>query len=113
MVFVVGMCGFHSYLVCTGQTTYEKLKGSFENQVGNPYYKESCFENLYWFCRAPTAPEHFDLREEVEDASTIYHSHAKEAVTKEAMENGPEEVIEVVSPSEIKSFKLSTPSDSL
>ncbi|OMJ94332.1 hypothetical protein SteCoe_2533 [Stentor coeruleus] len=106
--FVVGMCGFHTYLLCTGQTTYEKLKGSFDNPVGNPYYRSSCWENFVWFFKNPLAPEHFDLREKVEDTSTIYHSHAKEA-----MMNSPKECNEPVSPSEIRSLKISTPSDSL
>lgn len=102
------MCGFHTYLLCTGQTTYEKLKGAFDNPVGNPYYRSNCWENFVWFFRNPLAPEHFDLREKVEDTSTIYHSHAKEA-----MMNSPKECNEPVSPSEIRSLKISTPSDSL
>ena len=102
------MCSFHTYLLCTGQTTYEKLKGSFKNRVGNPYYKSNCCENFFWFLRAPTPPEHFNLREKATEESTIQHSHSKEA-----MLNSPREANEPLSPSEIKSLKISTPSDSI
>ena len=93
--------------MCTGQTTYEKLKGTFKNSMGNPHYKSSCCENLYWFFKAPAPPEHFDLREKVEETMTIKFSHSKEAMLNSPRENEP------ISPSEIKSLKISTPSDSI
>jgi palmitoyltransferase ZDHHC9/14/18 len=106
--FVVGMCCFHTYLLCTGQTTYEKLKHTFANPVGNPYYKSNCLENFIWFFKLPKAPENFDLREKVTDLSTIQFSHSRVA-----MLNSPREPNEPLSPSEAKSLKISTPSDSI
>ena len=106
--FVIGMFGFHTYLVCTGQTTYEKLKGTFENPVGNQYFRSGCLENLIWFFKVKTAPEHFDLREKFQDVATIYQTHSKEA-----MANSPQDANEPISPSEIKSLKISTPSSSI
>ena len=96
------MCGFHLYLLFTGQTTYEKLKGAFKTPVGNPYYKSSCCENFMWFLHLPTAPEHFNLREKSTDSSIIQHSHSREA-----MLNSPREPNESSTP-ESKSLKNST-----
>lgn len=99
------MCGFHTYLLCTGQTTYEKLKGTFKNPMGNPHYKSNCLENFYWFFKAPVAPEHFSLREKVEDTMTIKFSHSKVAMLNSPRENEP------ISPSDLKSLKISSQSD--
>eukprot|EP00357_Protocruzia_adherens_P023511 CAMPEP_0115032198 /NCGR_PEP_ID=MMETSP0216-20121206/39013_1 /TAXON_ID=223996 /ORGANISM="Protocruzia adherens, Strain Boccale" /LENGTH=195 /DNA_ID=CAMNT_0002410047 /DNA_START=277 /DNA_END=864 /DNA_ORIENTATION=- len=35
--FVGILCVYHTFLICTGQTTYEHLKGRWENIAGNPY----------------------------------------------------------------------------
>ena len=96
------MCTFHLYLLFTGQTTYEFLKGTFKNPVGNPYYKSNCWENFMWFLNLPTAPEHFNLREKNTDNSTIQQSHSREA-----MLNSPRESNDPVCTAEAKAFNLS------
>eukprot|EP00357_Protocruzia_adherens_P032504 CAMPEP_0115002942 /NCGR_PEP_ID=MMETSP0216-20121206/18302_1 /TAXON_ID=223996 /ORGANISM="Protocruzia adherens, Strain Boccale" /LENGTH=580 /DNA_ID=CAMNT_0002368625 /DNA_START=35 /DNA_END=1777 /DNA_ORIENTATION=+ len=50
MFFVLGLCGFHAYLITTNQTTHEQLKGSWAKAPsGNPFSKPcktSCMQKL-------------------------------------------------------------------
>eukprot|EP00164_Ancoracysta_twista_P003674 GFYU01004920.1.p1 GENE.GFYU01004920.1~~GFYU01004920.1.p1 ORF type:complete len:406 (+),score=74.90 GFYU01004920.1:118-1335(+) len=41
ILFVAGLCGFHTFLMCTNQTTNEQLKGQFVGK-GNPYSSGVC-----------------------------------------------------------------------
>lgn len=34
--FTVGLCMYHSYLICTNQTTYEQIKGVYSGSSGGP-----------------------------------------------------------------------------
>jgi len=58
MWFVLGLCGFHVYLVCTGQTTYEQLKRDFP--LGSPYSRGKIANFLTLFCssEASLASDH-------------------------------------------------------
>jgi len=49
--FVGGLCGFHVFLVCVGQTTNEKLKATFPR--GSPH-SHGCYYNFVTvFCTVP------------------------------------------------------------
>merc|ERR1719261_1254601 len=39
--FTVGLCLYHSYLICTNQTTYEQIKGVYSTGTNpqNPFYR--------------------------------------------------------------------------
>jgi len=39
--FTVGLCLYHSYLICTNQTTYEQIKGVYSSGTNpqNPFYR--------------------------------------------------------------------------
>ena len=53
MFFVLGLCGFHTFLTCRGQTTNEQLKRSFPH--GSPN-SNGCIENFArLFCRTPSS----------------------------------------------------------
>ena len=64
--FVGGLSAFHSYLICTNQTTYEKFRYSYSESNTNPYNR-GCLGN--WaevFCtRVP--PSKCDYRAVVEE----------------------------------------------
>ncbi|KAF4731790.1 Palmitoyltransferase zdhhc14, partial [Perkinsus olseni] len=44
MWFILGLTGYHTYLLLTAQTTYEQIKGVYSSEHGcidNPYYRGS------------------------------------------------------------------------
>mmetsp|Transcript_41399 Transcript_41399/g.93408 ORF Transcript_41399/g.93408 Transcript_41399/m.93408 type:complete len:309 (+) Transcript_41399:2-928(+) len=56
--FTVGLCGYHNYLVCTNQTTYEQIKGTYSG-TSNPFNR-----GLYGNCQdvlgSPVRPRYFN-----------------------------------------------------
>ncbi|XP_048766631.1 palmitoyltransferase ZDHHC9-like isoform X6 [Ostrea edulis] len=63
---VVGLAGFHSYLVASEQTTNEDIKGSYSAKRGqenfNPFSQGSIFRNCLGVLCGPTPPSLIDSR---------------------------------------------------
>jgi len=72
MWFIVGLTGYHCFLVFNGMTTYEHIRGAFDS-LGNPYDRGTWWRNFLWVygqggreswvdiktktCRIPAVPE--------------------------------------------------------
>lgn len=63
---IVGLTGFHSYLVASNQTTNEDIKGSFSSRSGqgntNPYSKGSLWKNCADVLCGPLHPSLINRR---------------------------------------------------
>ncbi|CAK5062198.1 unnamed protein product [Meloidogyne enterolobii] len=63
---VLGLSGFHIYLLALGQTTNEDIKGTFSQklhpQVKNPYNSGNCFKNILNAICVPEYPSLLNLR---------------------------------------------------
>uniref|UniRef100_A0A671MYC5 Palmitoyltransferase n=1 Tax=Sinocyclocheilus anshuiensis TaxID=1608454 RepID=A0A671MYC5_9TELE len=61
---VVGLTGFHTYLISLNQTTNEDIKGSWsgKNRVQNPYSHKNIIENCCEVLCGPTYPSVLDRR---------------------------------------------------
>lgn len=63
---VVGLAGFHTYLVASEQTTNEDIKGSYSAKRGqenfNPFSQGSIFRNCLGVLCGPTPPSLIDSR---------------------------------------------------
>ncbi|KAL3884160.1 hypothetical protein ACJMK2_030380 [Sinanodonta woodiana] len=63
---IVGLAGFHSYLLASEQTTNEDIKGSFSSKRNqeniNPYSRGSIFKNCLLILCGPTQPSMLDRR---------------------------------------------------
>lgn len=63
---IVGLTGFHSYLVGSNQTTNEDIKGSFSSRSGqgnvNPYSRGSVFKNCAEVLCGPLQPSLINRR---------------------------------------------------
>lgn len=57
--FTVGLCSYHTYLVCTNQTTYEQIKGVYGSGEINPFHR-GVRGNCYDFLCAPVRPRFFE-----------------------------------------------------
>ncbi|XP_062249954.1 palmitoyltransferase ZDHHC9 isoform X2 [Platichthys flesus] len=67
---VVGLTGFHTYLISLNQTTNEDIKGSWsgKNRVQNPYSHKNIFKNCCEVLCGPAYPSVLDRRGLQEDS---------------------------------------------
>jgi len=69
---VLGLSGFHTYLLALGQTTNEDIKGTFNRklhpQVKNPYSSGNCITNILSTICSPEKPRFWRY---------FYHFHLK------------------------------------
>ncbi|XP_077088573.1 palmitoyltransferase ZDHHC9-like [Siphateles boraxobius] len=81
---VVGLTGFHTYLISLNQTTNEDIKGSWsgKNRVQNPYSHKNIFKNCCEVLCGPAYPSVLDRRGVMlEDSSSPAPSDASAAST--------------------------------
>ncbi|KAL7394983.1 hypothetical protein ABVT39_008150 [Epinephelus coioides] len=70
---VVGLTGFHTYLISLNQTTNEDIKGSWsgKNRVQNPYSHKNIIKNCCEVLCGPTYPSVLDRRGVMQEDSTV------------------------------------------
>ncbi|XP_049618321.1 palmitoyltransferase ZDHHC9 [Syngnathus scovelli] len=75
---VVGLTGFHTYLISLNQTTNEDIKGSWsgKNRVQNPYSHKNIFKNCCEVLCGPTYPSVLDRRGLTHEDSLVSASPA-------------------------------------
>lgn len=70
---VVGLTGFHTYLISLNQTTNEDIKGSWsgKNRVQNPYSHKNIIKNCCEVLCGPTYPSVLDRRGLLQEDSSL------------------------------------------
>ncbi|KAM8733202.1 palmitoyltransferase ZDHHC9 isoform 1-T2 [Acanthopagrus schlegelii] len=70
---VVGLTGFHTYLISLNQTTNEDIKGSWsgKNRVQNPYSHKNIIKNCCEVLCGPTYPSVLDRRGLMQEDASI------------------------------------------
>ncbi|KAM6953018.1 palmitoyltransferase ZDHHC9 isoform 1-T3 [Lycodopsis pacificus] len=75
---VVGLTGFHTYLISLNQTTNEDIKGSWsgKNRVQNPYSHKNLIKNCCEVLCGPTYPSVLDRRGLMQEDSPVSSTSA-------------------------------------
>lgn len=75
---VVGLTGFHTYLISLNQTTNEDIKGSWsgKNRVQNPYSHKNLIKNCCEVLCGPTYPSVLDRRGMMQEDSPVSSTSA-------------------------------------
>ncbi|TDH07465.1 hypothetical protein EPR50_G00106240 [Perca flavescens] len=70
---VVGLTGFHTYLISLNQTTNEDIKGSWsgKNRVQNPYSHKNIIKNCCEVLCGPAYPSVLDRRGLMQEDSAV------------------------------------------
>ncbi|XP_008273986.1 palmitoyltransferase ZDHHC9 isoform X2 [Stegastes partitus] len=70
---VVGLTGFHTYLISLNQTTNEDIKGSWsgKNRIQNPYSHKNIIKNCCEVLCGPTYPSVLDRRGLMQEDSPV------------------------------------------
>ncbi|XP_046884034.1 palmitoyltransferase ZDHHC9 [Hypomesus transpacificus] len=81
---VVGLTGFHTYLISLNQTTNEDIKGSWsgKNRVQNPYSHKNMMKNCCEVLCGPAYPSVLDRRGLMQEDPSAPPVPAAEAATK-------------------------------
>ena len=61
MWFIIGLTGYHSFLVFNGMTTYEHIRGAFES-LGNPFDRGTWYKNFLHIYQRDNRPSWIDLK---------------------------------------------------
>ncbi|XP_017263941.1 palmitoyltransferase ZDHHC9 [Kryptolebias marmoratus] len=71
---VVGLTGFHTYLISLNQTTNEDIKGSWsgKNRIQNPYSHKNIIKNCCEVLCGPTYPSVLDRRGLMQEDSPVF-----------------------------------------
>ncbi|XP_013859740.1 palmitoyltransferase ZDHHC9 [Austrofundulus limnaeus] len=71
---VVGLTGFHTYLISLNQTTNEDIKGSWsgKNRIQNPYSHKNIIKNCCEVLCGPTYPSVLDRRGMMQEDSPVF-----------------------------------------
>lgn len=78
LVFVLGLVGFHTFLVCTGQTTNEQLKHQYPH--GSPN-STGCYKNfIQLICTVPAT--HLDVRQTYVPTRAAYRNSTQDVDVK-------------------------------
>ncbi|CAG9312234.1 unnamed protein product [Blepharisma stoltei] len=97
MWFLLGLCGFHMYLLFTNQTSSEQLKNTWKVPYKNPY-RESCFANVVASLCKSNTPPHFNYTgPEAEDMFYINIVPSHEAYKLKPMHGKGDSEIEIQS----------------
>lgn len=83
---VVGLTGFHTYLISLNQTTNEDIKGSWsgKNRVQNPYSHKNIIKNCCEVLCGPTYPSVLDRRGLMQDDSLVSATCAAQSSSSNA-----------------------------
>ncbi|CAL8263296.1 unnamed protein product [Lota lota] len=83
---VVGLTGFHTYLISLNQTTNEDIKGSWsgKNRVQNPYSHKNIMKNCSEILCGPTYPSVLDRRGVMQDDSPSLTTPATPSSTSDS-----------------------------
>lgn len=83
---VVGLTGFHTYLISLNQTTNEDIKGSWsgKNRVQNPYSHKNIIKNCCEVLCGPTYPSVLDRRGLMQDESLVSATCAAQSSSSNA-----------------------------
>ncbi|KAI3351141.1 hypothetical protein L3Q82_005701 [Scortum barcoo] len=89
VVMLVGLTGFHTYLISLNQTTNEDIKGSWsgKNRVQNPYSHKNIFKNCCEVLCGPTYPSVLDRRGLMQEDSSVSATSAAPSSSSSSSSN--------------------------
>ncbi|XP_077956777.1 palmitoyltransferase ZDHHC9 isoform X2 [Gasterosteus aculeatus] len=95
---VVGLTGFHTYLISLNQTTNEDIKGSWsgKNRVQNPYSHKNFMKNCCEVLCGPTYPSVLDRRGMTQEDLTV--SSASAAPSSSSSSNAAPQTTKTTAP---------------
>lgn len=97
---VVGLTGFHTYLISLNQTTNEDIKGSWsgKNRVQNPYSHKNIFKNCCEVLCGPTYPSVLDRRGLMQEDSSVSATSAAPSSSSSSSSNPVQQTTKTTAP---------------